>query len=155
MTRDALEARLMVFIAKEGCVSVKDILERYGLSKAEAQRILESLVEEGGLIRRAVYGALLYCMPDARLPPKYRDEKRYEGPIECLKIELFKQALADLIKEHRGHQAAIRPKHIVARLPNPCRLRSTALIRIATYVLLVEYRPALIDRKSGSSTSTS
>jgi hypothetical protein len=147
MTRNDLEARLLMFIAKEGCVAVKDVMERYGLSKAEAQRLLESLAEGGDLIRRAVYGALLYCMPDAKLPPKYRSEKYYEGPVECLKVERFREALADLVKEHRGHQAVIRPKHVVAHLPNPCRLRSTALIRIATYVLLVEFRPALINRR--------
>ena len=146
MTRDVI-LRTLVYISKEGCVTVKEVAERYGLSKAEARGILEGLVEEGGLIRRAVYGALLYCMPDARLPPKYRSEKYYEGPVECLKVELFKQALAEVVKEHRGHQATIRPKHVVAHLPNPCRLRSTALIRIATYVLLVEFRPALIDRR--------
>jgi len=146
MTRDVI-LRTLVYISKEGCVTVKEVAERYGLSKAEARGILEGLVEEGELIRRAVYGALLYCMPDARLPPKYRSEKYYEGPVECLKVELFKQALAEVVKEHRGHQATIRPKHVVAHLPNPCRLRSTALIRIATYVLLVEFRPALIDRR--------
>jgi len=148
MTRDVdLRTRVLVYISKEGCVSVRDVADRYGLGKAEAQKILEGLAEEGELIRRAVYGALLYCMPDARLPPKYRSEKYYEGPVECLKVELFKQALADVVKEHRGHQATIRPKHVVAHLPNPCRLRSTALIRIATYVLLVEFRPALVDRR--------
>jgi len=142
-----VEVRVLVYISKEGCVSVNDVVERYGLNKEEAQRLLEGLVEEGDLIRRAVYGALLYCMPEAKTPPKYRNQKYYEGPVECLKVERFREALADLIKEHRGHQATIRPKRLVAHLPNPCRLRSTALIRIATYVLLVEYRPALINRK--------
>ena len=148
MTRDDLRIRVLVYISKEGCVSVKDVVERYGLGKAEAQRLLEGLVEEGDLIRRAVYGALLYCMPEAKTPGRFKDkEKYYSGPVECLKVERFREALAELIKEHRGHQATIRPKHVVAHLPNPCRLRSTALIRIATYVLLVEFRPALVNRK--------
>jgi hypothetical protein len=151
MIRDGLRTRVLVYVSKEGCITDKDLMERYGLSKAEAQKILEGLVEEGELIRRAVYGALLYCMPKARTPDRFKDpeyERRYyKGPVECLKVEKFREALVEVIKGHRGHQATIRPKHIVAHLPHPCRLRSTVLIRIATYVLLAEFRPALIDRR--------
>ena len=91
-----LKVRLMVYIAKEGCVSVKDVVERYGLGRAEAQKLLEGLVEEGSLIRRAVYGALLYCMPEAKTPGRFKDpEKYYSGPVECLKVERFREALVE------------------------------------------------------------
>ena len=148
MTRDVdLRMRVLVYISKEGCVSAKDVVERYGLSKAEAQRILEELAEEGRLVRRAV-GVLIYCKPGARTPGRFRDlEKYYSGPPECLMAENLRRALAAVLREHRGHQAVIRPKHLISRMDVKCRsLRSTALIWVAGHYLK-QFRAAMVDSK--------
>jgi hypothetical protein len=146
---DDIKTRVMVYAAKEGCVSVKDVAARYGLSRGDAQQLLEELVQEGRLARRAV-GVLIYCHPDRKLvPQRFRADARkfYTGPIECLKIEKFREALLKVINAHRGHQAAIRPRHIVAHMDEPCRLtNSPALYQIAAYFLL-QYRAAILDRK--------
>jgi len=146
MTRDVI-LRTLVYISKEGCVTVKEVAERYGLSKAEARGILEGLVEEGKLIRRAVYGALLYCKSGARTPGRFREEKYYSGPPECLMTENLRKALIAVLKEHKGHQGIIRPKHIISHMDIRCKsLRSTALIWVAGHYLK-QFRVAMIDSK--------
>jgi DNA-binding Lrp family transcriptional regulator len=146
MTRDPMETRILVYIAKEGCVSVKDVMERYGLDKTEAQRLLESLAEEGRLDRRAV-GVLIYCKPGARTPGRFRDlEKYYSGPPECLMVENLRRALIAVLREHRGHQAVIRPKHLISHMDIKCRIRSTALIWVVGHYLK-QFRVAMVDSK--------
>jgi hypothetical protein len=143
-----IKTRLLVFVSREGCVSVKDVMDRYGLSKEAAQRLLEELAQESRLVRRAV-GTLIYCHPDRRLiPQRFREKERYyNGPLECLKVEKFREALLKVLQAHRGHQAVIRPKHLVRYMDALCRsTNSFTLYEIAAYYLL-QFRAAMIDRK--------
>jgi hypothetical protein len=147
MTREGIDlrTRVLVYISRERCVSVKDVMDRYKLSKAEAQRILEGLAEEGRLDRRAV-GVLIYCKPGARVPGRFRDlEKYYSGPPECLMVENLRRALVAVLREHKGHQAVIRPKHLISHMDMKCKsLRSTALIWVAGHYLK-QFRAAIVD----------
>jgi len=142
-----LRTRVLVYISRERCVSVRDVMDRYRLDKSEAQRILEELAEQGRLERRAV-GVLIYCKPGARTPGRFRDlERYYAGPPECLMAENLRRALAAVLREHRGHQAVIRPKHLISHMDIKCRsLRSTALVWVAGHYLK-QFRAAMVDSR--------